>query len=145
MTLPENGPWTLPIDGYDVLQITFAYPIDVVAYGDGGVSAAIRLEQGFDIHDPDGVRHFDASAQPWEELAGVLALRHDRIAHATATEDDAKLRIEFESGRVLTAGPHPRYENWAVTGEGFQLIAMPGGGVAHFPNGGGIVVAPGKP
>lgn len=114
MTLPSYGPWTLPIEGFEVLQITFAYPIDLVAYVDGGASAIIRFENRFDFADADDLRHLDASSQSWQELAVLLSLRHDRTATATATEDDAQLRIDFESGRVLTAGPHPNYENWAV-------------------------------
>jgi hypothetical protein len=142
MVLPANGPWTLPIEGFEVLQITFAYPIDVVTYGDGGVSATIRFEARFDFADDDGVHAMDAARQSWDELALLLALRHDRITEAVATEDDAQVRIAFASGRLLTAGPDPHYENWQVTGPGFQLISTPGGGVAHFSNGGGTTPEP---
>ena len=61
----------------------------------------------------------------------LLALRHDRITEAIATEEDAQVRIAFASGCSLSARPDPDYENWQVTGPGFQLISMPGGGVAH--------------
>ncbi|MGH2850337.1 MAG: DUF6188 family protein [Solirubrobacteraceae bacterium] len=128
------------------MQVTFAYPVDFIAYVDRGSSAQVRFEGRFDFDDSDGgIHHLDASSQPWEDPAVVLALRHDRVAAASATEDDARLRIEFDSGRVLTAGPDPQYENWAVIGPGFHLISSPGGGVAHFPNGGGRVVKFRKP
>ena len=140
MALPAKGPWTLPIEGFEVLQITFAYPIDVVAYGDGGASARIRFEARFDFGVDGALRHMDASSQSWEELAVLLALRGDRIAAATATEDDPLVRIEFASGRVLAAGPDDHYENWQVSGPGFTLVSLPGGGVAHFSDGSGQAV-----
>lgn len=132
MTLPAHGPWSLPIEGLEVLQITFACPIDVVAYGEGGASTMIRFEGRFDFTDQAGVHHLDASTQSWEDLAMLLALRHDRITEATASEQHACVRVAFSSGRVLTAGPDPQYESWEVSGSGFRLIATPGGGVAHF-------------
>ena len=68
MALPAYGPWTLPIEGFEVLQMTFAYSIDVVAYGDGGASALIRFESHFDFADHGGTHHMDAARQRWEEF-----------------------------------------------------------------------------
>jgi hypothetical protein len=133
VVLPAHGPWMLPIADYEVLQVTFAYPIDVVAYADGGASAIIRFEGPFDFTDArGGTHHLNAAEQSWADLAVVLSLRHDRVTEANATEDEATLRVAFASGCVLSAGPTPQYESWQVTGPGFQLIALPGGGVAHF-------------
>jgi hypothetical protein len=133
VVLPAHGPWTLPIRDFEVLQITFAYPVDVVAYGDGGASAIIRFEGPFEFTDATGRTHrLDAAKQSWSDLAVVLSLRHDRVAEADATEDEATLRVAFASGSLLSAGPTPQYESWQVTAPGFQLIARPGGGVAHF-------------
>jgi hypothetical protein len=128
----SSGPWDLPLHGFEVLQITFAYPIDVVAYGDGGVDAIIRFEGPFRYLDSDGTAHdLDASKDSWEGLSVILALRHDRLQTVTA-DRAAELRVEFASGRRIEAGPVHMYENWQVTGPGFQLIAMPGGDVAVF-------------
>jgi hypothetical protein len=52
----RSGPWYLPLQGFEVLQITFAYSIDIVAYGDGGVDAMIRFEGAF--------RYVDAENSP---------------------------------------------------------------------------------
>lgn len=132
MTLSTTGPWQLPLEGFEVLQLTFAYPIDIVAYGDGGASTLIRFEGRFDFTEPhDGVHHLNAAEQPWSELGALFSLRGDRITSAKATEG-AQLRVEFASGRLIEAGPDPAYENWEVSGPGFQLIATPGGGVAVF-------------
>jgi hypothetical protein len=131
--LHPNGPWDLPIEGFEVSSLVFAYPIDIVAYGDGGVSTRIRFQGAFDFAQPRRrIRHLGAGDAKWPEFAVLFVLRFDRIARASATEDDAQLQIDFASGRVLTAGPDPHYENWEVTGPGFQLISLPGGGVAHF-------------
>jgi hypothetical protein len=52
----------------------------------------------------------------------------------TVADEAAKLTVAFVSGRRIEAGPVDGYENWQVTGPGFQLIAMPGGEVAVFGN-----------
>src|SRR5579862_1082197 len=100
MRFPGDGPWELPIAGLEVLHMTFSYGIDIVAYGDGGVTSAIRLSGTFDLTEPDaGVLHLDVNEQSWADLVPLFALRHDRITRARATKD-ASLRVEFRSGRV---------------------------------------------
>lgn len=145
---PDSGPWTLPIEGFSVNSITFGGLIDIVAYGEGGgrskddtiipaPSANVRFESEFQLIDRtgDAVR-LNPSRQNWEDLTPLFALRRDRVEHAVATAD-GRLEIRFESGRVVLAEPDSNYENWAVTGAGFELISMPGGGVARFPSRGG--------
>jgi hypothetical protein len=128
MTLSAEGPWELPVNGHEVLQVTFAFPIDVIAYGDGGASTSIRFEGAFDYGEPDGeIQHLNAANQPWEHLAVLLALRRDRLKNATASVD-GQLQITLATGRTLTAGPDHNYENWAIWGAGYHLIALPGGG-----------------
>jgi hypothetical protein len=115
--------------------IAIAFPIDVVAYGDGGASALIKFEGDFRFTEPgEEPRFLDASEQQSEELTAVLSLRRDRIRSAHASED-GQLVVEFASGRRLEAGPNQAYENWQVSGPGFQLIANPGGGVAVLDSG----------
>lgn len=135
MALAANGPWDLPISGYEVLQITFAYPVDIVAYGDGGATACMRVEGEFQFSNAKGGQScLDASGEHWEELTPLLSLRHDRVATAHASET-GRLRVEFASGSRIEAGPSEMYENWQISGPGFQVVALPGGGVAVFPNG----------
>lgn len=131
MPLAANGPWRLPVDGYEILTIIFGYPLDVIAYGDEGASAAFRFGGPFRLVDAGGAVHeLDAEKQSWEELAVVLALRHDTIDAATATEQ-AELGIRLASGRVLSVRQDDSpYENWEVTGSDFKLVATPGGEVA---------------
>ena len=132
MTVSAKGPWDLPIQGYEVLQITLAFLVDVVAYGDGGATATIRFEGDFRFTEPGRESQFlDVSEQRWEDLTAVLSLRHDRVQSARVSES-GQLVVEFASGRGLEAGPNQAYENWEVSGPGFQLIASPGGGVAVF-------------
>jgi Family of unknown function (DUF6188) len=131
-TLEAHGPWDLPLAGFEVLQVTFAYPIDLVAYGPDGASASPRFAGSFSLIEAEGaVVQLDASESTWEELAAVLALRHDRL-RSVRPDDAAALVVEFASGRRIEAGRHESYENWHVTGPGFQLIALPGGSVAVF-------------
>jgi hypothetical protein len=133
--LAEHGRWDLPLADYEVLQVTFAFPIDIVIYGEGGEAGLIRLAGGFEFtQQRQGVGSFDASQQPWEELTPVLSLRHDRVRSARVSEP-GNLVVEFESGRRMKAGSTPMYENWEISGPGFQLIALPTSGVALFRDG----------
>ncbi len=129
MTMPATGPWALPIEGFEILMIVFAFPIDIVAYGEGGSSGRIRLAGAFKFSEPDGrIRDLDAEHQAWQELAVLLTLRHDKITSVTVTET-AQLVVTLDSGRSLTAEPDGApYENWEVTGPDFKLIALPGDG-----------------
>jgi Family of unknown function (DUF6188) len=133
VTSPASGRWELPVEGFEVLGVEFGFPIDIVTYGDGGVSTRIQFGGSFEFSEPDGeVHRLSASDQSWEELAVVLSLRHDYIKSAIATAA-AQLRLEFVSGRCLSAGPDPDYENWQISGPEFNLIALPGNGeVANF-------------
>lgn len=132
VVFPAKGPWDLPIRGYEVLQITFAYPVDLVTYGDAGASAFVRLEGEFDFVDGGRRRSsLDAGGERWEDLVPLLKLRHDRITAAHATEA-GYLAVEFASGSRIEAGPSEMCENWQVSGPGFQLIGLPSGGVAVF-------------
>jgi hypothetical protein len=133
--LPEKGPWDLPISGYEVLQVTFAFPLDIVAYAEGGATCMLRFEDTLDFSAPgQAVQRLDAAGECWEDLTVVLCLRHDRIKSALASET-GHLAVEFESGRRIEAISSEMYESWQVSGPGFQLIALPGGGVAMFRTG----------
>lgn len=134
MSQPATGPWRLPVEGWDILTVTFAFQVDIIAYGDGGPTCTIRLAGAFQLSEPDGqVHNLDAEQQAWEDLTLVLSLRHDKIASATAT-DDAHLLLRFASGRTLSAEADGRpYEHWQIDAPGIKLIALPGdgsGGVA---------------
>jgi Family of unknown function (DUF6188) len=98
VAVTAEGPWDLPIQGYEVLQTTFAYPLDIVVYGDAGTTGIIRLEGRFEFVEPGQQRHsLDASGERWQDLTPVLCLRHDRVASARATES-GDLTVRFESG-----------------------------------------------
>ncbi|HME01468.1 MAG TPA: DUF6188 family protein [Solirubrobacteraceae bacterium] len=129
MTLPAKGPWDLPVQGFEVLMIVFAFPLDIVAYGNGGSDVTIRFGGRFTLTQPDGHRHeLDAEQQSWQELAVVLALRHEKLASATASEA-ARLDVKLESGWALRAeADGTPYEHWEVTGPGYKLVALPGDG-----------------
>lgn len=131
MAFADKGPWELPVGGYEVLEITFGYSLSIQAHGDDGAICTISLEGAFEFIDTEAQHALDVSRQPWSELTPVLGLRRDRLesAHATQAGD---LAVAFATGRRIQAGPTPMYENWNLSGPGFELIAMPGGGVAVF-------------
>jgi hypothetical protein len=125
-------PWELPVSGFEVLTITFRSELHVVAYGDRGESISIGLGGSFRFRDAAGREaHLDGEG-PWAQLTPVLDLRHVRIAQATA-DAETHLRVEFDGGQALEAGPDPAYENWRTMGPGdVELIAPPGGGDPRF-------------
>jgi hypothetical protein len=129
MSPPAPGPWRLPVEGWDVLTVIFAFQIDIIAYGDGGPTCTIRLAGTFQFSEPDGqVHNLDAEQQSWGDLTPVLNLRHDKIASATATAA-AHLLVTFASGRTLGAEADGRpYEHWQIDAPGIKLIALPGDG-----------------
>jgi hypothetical protein len=55
----------------------------------------------------------------------LLALRSDQVWRATAWKD-ARLRVEFSSGRVLAAYTEGPYESWEVDGSDYQIVGTPG-------------------
>jgi Family of unknown function (DUF6188) len=136
LSLPATGPWELPVEGWKVLTVIFAFQIDIIAYGYAGSTCTIRLAGAFELSESGGRTHeLDAARQSWEELAPVLSLRHDALSSVMAT-DNAQLLVSFGSGRKLgaTADDTP-YEHWEVTAPGGRLIALPGRarpGVAVF-------------
>jgi hypothetical protein len=127
MKFEGDGPWDLPIVGFEVGRITFGPDVDLVLDRDDE-NAQIGLSGPFEFRDTDGsVLRLDPSTQPWEEIGVLLRLLHDRVASATAT-NDSSLHMSFESGRALSNSAHPDVESWDVTGEDYKIIGMPGGG-----------------
>jgi hypothetical protein len=102
MKFSGDGPWELPLAGLEVGRLTFGLPIDVYLYGEGG-SAQLRLPGPFEFQVPgDESRTVDPETHGWEEMTELLSLRHDRVTVATAWKD-ARLRVDFSSGRVISA------------------------------------------
>ena len=126
------GPWDLPLAGFEVLQMTFAYPIDLVAYGPDGVTAILRFHGSLALIERGGATlELGASKDSWGVLSTLLSLRHDRLRSVRA-DDRGLLVVAFGSGRRIEARSTDRYENWQVTGPDFQLITLPDCGVAMF-------------
>jgi Family of unknown function (DUF6188) len=130
VNVPATGPWSLPVEGWDILTVIFAFQIDIIAYDERG-ACKIRLAGAFKLAEPDGrVHELDAEEQSWEELTPVLSLRHDTLSSVTAT-DDAQLLVRLGSERTLSAeADGSPYEHWEVTVPGIKLIALPGDGSA---------------
>jgi hypothetical protein len=80
MKSASSRPWDLPLEGFEVLQVTFGDPIDIGADGDGGVDAMIMFDGTFRYVESDvAASDLDASKDLWEDLTLVLALRRDRL------------------------------------------------------------------
>jgi hypothetical protein len=121
MTLPANGPWTLPVEGFQVyaLQLSFVL-VDILAQGDEGARLTIRLPGEFDFSVAGGStqRLGSADSAGWPDFAALFVLRGAQLSSADATEDETQLHIAFVDGHRLRAGPDPNSENWEVIGPG---------------------------
>ena len=125
----------LPIVGFEVLEIWFSGQVYVIAYGEArdtgeakpALRAQIALGGAFALRSADGTEQQLNAEDPWETLTPLLRLRHASIASASA-DRAAVLQIGFADGTTLSVQPDPHYENWEVSGPGFQIVAPPGGG-----------------
>jgi Family of unknown function (DUF6188) len=119
------GPWELSVCGFEVDTLWFTYPFVIVAHGDGGKHLKVSLGGPFDYGDAAGQSfHLNAETDRWEDLAPLLALRSDKVARASASTETV-LRIEFDSGRSITAAPSADHENWEALGPGFFIVGAP--------------------
>jgi hypothetical protein len=127
MSPGATGPWDLPVEGWEILTVIFAFQIDILAYGGEAGTCTIRLAAAFRLTDPDGhVHELDAEQNAWEDLTPVLTLRRDKLVSLNITED-ACLTARFGSGRSLIAEADDRpYEHWQVTVPEITLISLPG-------------------
>jgi hypothetical protein len=128
MRFDDDGPWELPVEGFEVLHMTFgAFLVDIVAYGAEGVTSQIRLEGPSELHAPSGqTERLDPQNDSWERLAALFVLRHDKIqvARITKTSD---LYVEFASGHVLTSSADGPYESWEMHApDGILVVGTPG-------------------
>jgi hypothetical protein len=124
MPFEGDGPWDLPIAGFEVMHLTIgAHLVDLLAYGEDGVSSQIRLGGPFTFQAPSGASQLLDPGQPWEPLAALFALRLVAIRHASWTHDYT-LRLEFASGHSIVCSQGP-FEAWEI----------------HLPDG-GLIIAP---
>ncbi len=100
-------------------------PLYVSLYGDDG-SAQLALSGPFEFHEPGGeVRTCDPETHGWQEMAELLALQQDQVARATAWKD-ARLRVDFTSGRAISAHSTGRYDSWEVSAKDWKIVGTPG-------------------
>jgi hypothetical protein len=107
--------------GFELDTIWFTCPLVVVAHGEGGRLKA-QLNGPFDYRDAGGNdTHLDAEKDRWEAWVPLLSLRHDKIVRADVSTASV-LRIELDSGRLITAAPSDGHEGWEVVGPGFYVV-----------------------
>jgi Family of unknown function (DUF6188) len=126
----DDGPWELPVAGFEVMHLTFgASLVDINAYGDGGADTQIRLAGPFELRELDANRQqLDPESDSWERLAALFALRHDTITKARITKD-SELLVQFTSGRAISSKATDG-EAWEMTAPGGVLVVGTPGGAA---------------
>jgi hypothetical protein len=108
MTLPTNGPWTVPVEGFQVyaLQLSCVL-VDIRAQGDDGAPLTIRLpgEVDFSVAGGSTQRLGPADSAGWSDFAALFVLRGAQLSCADATDYETQLHIAFVDGHTLRAGP----------------------------------------
>lgn len=126
MQFDGQGPWELAVEDFEVLHMNFgAHLVDVFAYGPEGVTAQIRFEAPFELHEPNDEKQ-TLDPDSWGALSALFVLRYDRIrvARITKTSD---LSVEFASGRMLSSSASGPYESWAMHApDGVMVIGVSG-------------------
>ena len=125
--------WELPIVGYEVLEVWFSGQVYLIAYGEKGADESVAPRTGISFGGKFlymGAKMeqvvLDAEA-PWSTLCALLNLRHVRITAARA-DNGGHLKLRFQDGSIIKAGPDQQYENWGVSGPGHLMLAAPPGG-----------------
>ena len=126
-----GGRWILPIGEGKVTQLRIDYGFTLLV--DSWIE--IRIETAFTYGMEDGVRRFEPSDA--SGLAPLLRL-HQATVTSAEIRKDGRLAVAFADGAVLEVLADERYEAFRVTGSlppvhrGFNLVALPGGGLARF-------------
>lgn len=76
----------------------------------------------------DGVEH-RLDPERRGELGPVLALYPD-VLRELSVGGDGTLRVDLESGSIVTVPPDPHYEAWQVAGPGTRLVVSTAGGAS---------------
>ena len=130
----QDGCWALPISGFEVFQckVDYAFTLAFSVGASGGSRPPwyeLRLEGPFSC-DIAGVAHsLDPEHAPAPvSLAPALALFKQQVTTAKALRNGV-VRIEFDGGDVLEAGPDPsrQFEAWTFSGEGVVMVCLPTG------------------
>jgi Family of unknown function (DUF6188) len=123
-----DGPWDLEVVGFEVQTVNLnQYSVDIIAYGDEGHTAQLRLAGPIELLAPSGkIESLETGKDSWERLAALLVLRQDRVTRAQFNET-SELRVEFQSGHTITAACEGQFETWEVNASGgVKVIGTPG-------------------
>jgi Family of unknown function (DUF6188) len=129
--------WTLPLTGFELIDIWLSAETYLILYGQRGTDATTptappRVQFRFggeaELRSVDGsVTSLDGGGK-WEALVPLLQLRGHRVREATAGFT-GRIQLTFDNGTSLSVQPDLRYENWELSGpEELHLVSPPGGG-----------------
>ena len=127
-----SGYWVLPVGGEEVSQVAIDYAFNLIMSMGWG-SLTVRISCPFTVVKDDEVRRYD----PEDTMSlGELLYLHKAVAEDARAREDGRLTIKFVGGSRIDVEPDPQYEAFHVTAgyppnkQLFELIAMPGGGLA---------------
>jgi hypothetical protein len=124
--LADEPPWNLPVAGFEVARVEFAYPFDIIAAATAARRFKVQINGRFEYRNDAGqTTTLDVEHDAWRDLTPLLALREDKVARAHVSQSSV-LTVEFTSGRQITVRPtHDRYEAWEANGPGFKVVDGP--------------------
>ncbi|MGH7679902.1 MAG: DUF6188 family protein [Gemmatimonadaceae bacterium] len=127
--LRENAHgWILPLAERRVTRfvIDFALTFDFWLADDK--HSHIRIGVPFTLTKGERATHLDPEQAA--ELGPILALHQEIVRRAVAARDGS-LKLEFNSGTLISVPPSSEYEAWeASLDDGTQLVSQPGGTIA---------------
>ena len=97
---------------------------------DAEATGEVRVEQPCLPSGPGGDETRITPGDPGSAVA-LVALVGARIDAITITAAGV-LRVTVAAGRRIIVPPHDAYEAWQVSGEGWLIVCLPGGGLAEF-------------
>ncbi len=114
----------LPVVGHEVRRRAGEYALVL----DTEEGFGFRIEGAFSVDDDGRLVHFDPTTASWD--TALAEYRFDRIG-AAGVDDDAVLRVTFESGAVVVVPADPEHEAWTLFGpSGYLVVSLPGGELA---------------
>ncbi len=121
--------FVLPIGGKTVDRLWFDNTFGMLHFGERAATGKfqIQIEGGFAVAEAGESSTYEAADSV--SLWPLLRLRGAVLMSAVAEKGGA-LILEFDLALTVRVPPTPMWEAWRAAGPGFELIALPGGGLS---------------
>jgi hypothetical protein len=120
--------WTIALQGREVTMCSVDYAFTLLFWALDQPEARLRIEQPFELTEPDGQRWLLAAETNRRDLGPALDCFGKTVARFFVDRGGG-LALSFTDGTRLTVESHAKFEAWDLAGPGsLKLVCMPGGG-----------------